>query len=275
MPPQGDSLRLETPALTARAKPARFLPKAARALPVRFARNLPGAVDPPAPAHLRAAPTIHMTTLYVSDLLAALGWRYATKTFDPARPITDPEWDALLEALRLAPSSFGLQPWKFIDVRTPDLRTRLREASWGQTQVTDASRLVVLAVKQAVDAAHIDRVLHDIAVARGVPLDALAGYRKMIDGFVANVTNAGKLETWSARQVYIAAGQLMTSAAVLGIDTCPLEGIDPARYDELLGLGGTGYTTLMAIAVGHRSADDKYAAIPKVRFPASDVIEHR
>ncbi len=216
-----------------------------------------------------------MNTLYVSDLLAALNWRYATKTFDPAKPITDTEWDALLESLRLAPSSFGLQPWKFIDVRTPALRAQLREASWGQTQVTDASRLVVLAVKKAVDAPHIDQVLHDIAAARGAPLEALAGYRKMIDGFVANVTAAGNLETWSARQVYIAAGQLMTSAAVLGIDTCPLEGIDPARYDQLLGLAGSGYATLMAVAAGHRSADDKYAAIPKVRFPATTVIEQR
>ncbi len=216
-----------------------------------------------------------MTTLYVSDLLSALNWRYATKAFDPAKPVTDAEWNALLEALRLAPSSFGLQPWKFIDVRTPELRARLREASWGQTQVTDASRFVVLAVKQSMDAAHIDRMMHATAAARNAPLEALSGYRKMIDGFVANVAAAGKLETWSARQVYIAAGQLMTSAAVLGIDTCPLEGIDPAKYDELLGLTGTGYATVMAIAVGHRSAEDKYAATPKVRFPSEDVIERR
>lgn len=99
-----------------------------------------------------------MTTLYVSDLLSALNWRYATKAFDPAKPVTDAEWDALLESLRLAPSSFGLQPWKFIDVRTPALRASLREASWGQTQVTDASRFVVLAVKQSMDApAHRSR----------------------------------------------------------------------------------------------------------------------
>ncbi len=216
-----------------------------------------------------------MHPLPASDLVSALNWRYATKQFDAARKIPAAEWAALEESLRLAPSSFGLQPWKFIVVETPALRARLREASWGQSQVTEASHLVVLAVKQAVDAAHVDRFMADTAKARGVPVESLAGYRKVIDGFVTARGKAGQLESWSAKQVYIAAGQFMAAAAVTGIDTCPLEGIDALKYDEALGLAGSGWATQMAIAAGYRSASDKYATTPKVRFAAAEVIERR
>jgi nitroreductase len=97
----------------------------------------------------------------------------------------------------------------------------------------------------------------------------------MMEGFIAGTKAAGKLEGWAARQVYIAGGQMMAAAAVLGIDTCPLEGLDPAKYDELLGLTGTGYATLFAIAAGYRAAEDKYAAAPKVRFAATEIIARR
>ncbi len=213
--------------------------------------------------------------LSAADLVSALNWRYATKQFDALRKIAAADWNALEESLRLAPSSFGIQPWKFIVVESPELRAKLREASWGQTQVTEASHLVVLAVKQAVDAAHLDRFMADIAKTRGAAVESLAGYRKLVDGFVAAKAQAGQLEAWSSKQVYIAAGQFMASAAVIGVDTCPLEGIDPAKYDEALGLAGSGWATQMAIAAGYRAAGDKYATAPKVRFPASEVIERR
>ncbi len=213
--------------------------------------------------------------LSAADLVSALNWRYATKQFDALRKIAAADWNALEESLRLAPSSFGIQPWKFIVVESPELRAKLREASWGQTQVTEASHLVVLAVKQAVDAAHLDRFMADTAKTRGAAVESLAGYRKLVDGFVAAKAQAGQLEAWSSKQVYIAAGQFMASAAVIGVDTCPLEGIDPAKYDEALGLAGSGWATQMAIAAGYRAAGDKYATAPKVRFPASEVIERR
>lgn len=216
-----------------------------------------------------------MTTLSSTDLLAALNWRYATKQFDPTRKIAAADWHALEESLRLAPSSFGIQPWKFIVVETPALRARLREHSWGQGQVTDASHLVVFALKVAVDGEHLDRYFADTAKTRGTTVESLAGFRKVIDGFVAGKAAAGELAAWSANQVYIAAGQFMTAAAVMGIDACPLEGITPAKYDELLGLEGTGFATKFAVAAGYRAAEDKYATTPKVRFPAAEVIERR
>ena len=247
---------------------------------MRASRNIPGCLrgeagEAASTTFFKTRFRFFMTTLSPSDLVSALNWRYATKQFDPSRKIPAAEWAALEEALRLSPSSFGLQPWKFIVVETPELRAKLGEVSWGQTQVTEASHLVVLTVKQAVDAAHIDRFMADTAKARGTAVEGLAGYRKMIDGFVAGQAKAGQLETWSAKQVYIAAGQFMASAAVIGVDTCPLEGINPAKYDELLGLTGTGWATRLAIAAGYRAATDKYATTPKVRFPAAEIIERR
>lgn len=216
-----------------------------------------------------------MHTFAAADLVAALNWRYATKQFDPARKIPATEWKALEESLRLAPSSFGIQPWKFIVVETPELRVKLREASWGQAQVSEASHLVVLATKIAVDGPHLDRFIADTAKTRGATVESLAGYRKVMDNFLVGVAKAGKLESWAAKQVYIASGQFMAAAAVMGVDTCPLEGINPPKYDELLGLAGTGWATQMAIAAGYRSEADKYATAAKVRFPADEVIERR
>jgi nitroreductase len=210
-----------------------------------------------------------------ADLLHSLHWRYATKQFDPARKLAPELWAALLEALRLAPSSFGLQPWKFIVVETPAVRQQLRAVSWGQTQVTDASHFVVLAAKQAVDAAHLDRFLAQTASERSQDVAALAGYRKMMEGFLGAVSAAGKIPAWSEKQVYLALGQIMTAAAALGVDTCPLEGIEPPKYDEILGLKNTGFATVCALAVGYRAATDQYAAARKIRFAAAEVVEQR
>jgi nitroreductase len=214
-----------------------------------------------------------MATSTPSDLLAALRTRYAVKKFDATRAIPADVWHALEESLRLSPSSFGLQPWKFFVVKDPALRAKLVPLSWGQTQVTEASHFVVLAHRRTLDATDVDRLIDASAAARGVPASSFDGYRKMLSGSVDNAVKQGTAGTWNARQVYIALGFLMNSAAVLGIDSCPMEGIDPAGYDKVLGLEGTGYQTSVACALGYRAADDKYAHAPKVRFPASEVIQ--
>jgi nitroreductase len=206
-----------------------------------------------------------------SELLAALRFRYATKAFDPARKITSETWDAIEQSLVLTPSSFGLQPWKFLVIENPETRGKLKAASWGQGQVTDASHLVVLTARTDLAQADIDSWVSRLSEVQGTPLEALAGLSGMISSFSSAMSPAEK-QAWNTRQVYIALGQLMTAAAVMGIDTCPLEGISPADYDEILGLGGTGYATAVACAVGYRSADDKYAAAPKARFAAEKVL---
>lgn len=208
-----------------------------------------------------------------ADLLSALRFRYATKAFDPSRVISEADWSAIEESLVLTPSSFGLQPWKFIVVNNPEVREKLKAASWGQPQLTDASHIVVMAARTDLTQADIDSWIARLSEIQGTPAEALAGLAGMISSFSGAMTPADK-QAWNTRQVYIALGQLMTSAAVLGIDSCPLEGISPSDYDQILGLKDSGYATAVACALGYRSADDKYAAMPKARFAAEKVIQH-
>jgi len=206
-------------------------------------------------------------------LLQQLQWRYATKKFDSIKKISPEDWHTLEEALLLTPSSFGLQPWRFYVVTDPHLRQKLVPISWGQTQVVDASHLVVFAVKKDLTTKDVDIYLQRIVDVRKVSADSLKTYRDMMVGFVNRPRNEFDIVAWATRQVYIALGNFMTSAALLGIDTCPMEGIEPAKYDEALGLGRDGYQTVVVCPAGYRASDDKYASLPKVRFKRDDVIQ--
>jgi nitroreductase len=216
-----------------------------------------------------------MSTISGDSLLRQLTWRYATKKFDPARKVSATDWAVLEEALILTASSYGLQPWKFIVVTDPALKARLRPASWNQAQVEDCSHLVVFTAKRDITEADLDRFIARTAEVRGATLESLAGYKGYMLGDLVKGPRHAIIHEWAARQTYIAMGNLLTSAALLGIDTCPFEGIEPTKYDEILGLTSTGYATVAACPVGYRAADDKYASAPKVRFEAKDVIDHR
>jgi nitroreductase len=207
-------------------------------------------------------------------LLEALTKRYAVKKFDPTRKIPADTWALLEKSLLLSPSSFGLQPWKFIVVENPAIRAKLTPLSWGQTQTVDASHFVVLTARETLDGNDVSRLINSTAAARGVAPETLAGFQKMLQGSVDGAVSSGTVGAWNARQVYIAFGFLMLAGALVGVDSCPMEGIEPAGYDDVLGLKGTGYKTLAACALGYHASDDKYAVAPKVRFPASEVIVH-
>jgi nitroreductase len=210
--------------------------------------------------------------IHPDHLLEALNWRYATKKFDPARKISDADWTAIEDALVLAPSSFGLQPWRFYLVKNPALLAQLPEHSWNQTQPVDCSHFVVFAQRKNLSNSDVDTFIQRVADVRGAAKESLEGYRGMMAGFVKTATEQGWLNPWAARQVYIALGQAMTAAALLGIDTCALEGINPAKYDEILGITNEGYTALCGLAFGYRSPEDGYATMKKVRYAKQDVI---
>jgi nitroreductase len=214
----------------------------------------------------------HMT-ISPDKLLAALRWRYATKRFDPAHKIPAATWDAIEESLVLTPSSFGLQPWKFIVIQDPGIRALLSPESWKQPQVTEASHYVVLTARTDLDATDIDAWMARMSEVQGNHVETTAPLRGMIQGFAQAMSHEAR-HAWNVRQTYIALGQLMASAALLGIDACPMEGISTAGYDHVLGLEGSGYATVVACALGYRAADDKYAATPKARFDRSQVIAH-
>ena len=213
-------------------------------------------------------------TLSSESLLTQLNWRYATKKFDPTKKIPANVWAALETALILTPSSFGLQPWKFIVITDSVVKQKLVPFSWNQTQPADCSHHVVFAVRKAVGETEVDHFIDSIVAARGVAKESLKGYRDIMAGFAGKAAKEGWLREWGIRQLYIALGNFMTCAAVLEVDTCPMEGISPADYDKILGLEGTEFETVVACAAGYRSAEDKYAAVPKVRFPASEIIRH-
>lgn len=207
------------------------------------------------------------------ELVQSLKWRYAVKKFDSKRKIPDETWRALEESLILTPSSYGMQPWKFLVITDQVLREKLVPHSWNQRQVADCSHLLVFLSESRVSASDVDALIARIAEIRGSTPAQLAAYRKMILSDIVEGPRAQYSGEWAARQVYIALGQLMLAAALLSIDTCPMEGFVPAKYDELLGLEGTGWTTTVLCPCGYRDVDDHYAKLPKVRFDSQRLIQ--
>lgn len=201
-----------------------------------------------------------------------LNWRYATKRFDPSKKISERDWHTLEESLRKSPSSFGLQPWKFIVVKNPDLRKQLQPNSWNQPQIVEASHLVVICAKKEVTHSDVDTFLNSISLTRNVPVSALQDYGGMMKGFLERLASQGTSEAWATHQAYLALGMLLATAAALKIDACPLEGINAVAYDEILNLNQSGYCTKVACALGYRSSEDASASYIKVRYSREQVL---
>jgi nitroreductase len=208
------------------------------------------------------------------QLIDQLNWRYATKQYDPARKISAQDWATLEEALVLTPSSTGLQPWTFFVIDDPNVRAKLLLASYGQPQIVDASHLVVFASKANYGTTDVDAHIRQAAKVRGVEVESLEGLRAMaLRSVVQGMTDIER-QNWAANQTFIALGNLLTSAALLGIDATPMGGFEKCRYDDILGLKARGLTASVVAAVGYRKDSDKYATLPKVRFPRETVIQH-
>jgi len=207
------------------------------------------------------------------QLLDALQWRYATKVFDANKKIPADVWAALEQSLVLTPTSYGLQPYKFFIVQDAVVRAALLPHSWGQKQVVDCSHFVVFTTRTEMKEADVGKLISRISSVRGVPAETMTPYWNMMIGDVVNGPRGKTAHEWAARQAYIALGNLMTAAAVLGVDACPMEGLVPAEYDKILKLEGTGYKTVVALALGYRSAGDKYASLAKVRYETADLVK--
>ena len=203
----------------------------------------------------------------------ALNWRYAVKKFDSTRKIPQKDWNLLKESLRLCPSSYGLQPWKFIVVENQDLRVKLREVSWNQSQVTDCSHFLVMLYKEKVDRNFIRSNMEKISKVRSIPIESLAGFEKAITSDLIDGPRSQTIETWAQRQVYIAMGFLLETASLIGIDATPMEGLDPIAYDSLLNIKETGWKTVAAVALGYRHGEDPFLNNIKVRFEESEIFQ--
>ena len=205
-------------------------------------------------------------------ILTQLHWRFATKKFDSTKKIAPEVWAKLEEAMVLAPSSYGLQPWKFIVVTDPAMRKKLHPASWSQAQILDASHLVVLAARNPPTPGDVERHVLRTAEVRGLAVEALDGLSQKIVGSLARMSGPDA-HAWATRQTYLALGIFLAACAMAGVDACPMEGFQPEAYDEILGLKEKGLSAVVLAAAGYRRADDPAAKLAKSRFDVEEVIE--
>jgi len=207
-----------------------------------------------------------------SSLLAAWTHRAAVKQFDPSRAVSREDWDFVRESLALVPSAYGLQPYRIVEVRGAELRAKLRTAAFDQPQVTDADRLLVFAVMNDFGESELEDHLERLRTQRGLPEEALGIFRGKVNDRVLHVLSPVQRRAWQARQAYIALGSLLWAAAQRGLDTCPIEALDIAVWDNLLDLEWKGLSCVCACAVGYRSAEESYADLPKVRLPVDEFL---
>lgn len=206
----------------------------------------------------------------MNDILSAMRWRYAVQAFDPSKTLDAETLNTILEAGRLAPSAFGVEPWRFLVIENPDLRAKLREASYGQPKVTDASHIVVIARRTDARTSLANELIARTAATQGKDPSELDGLRQMVEGSIAAKDDA-QLDAWVRAQTYIPLGVMVEAAALLGVDSGPMEGFDPAAVDALLGLADQRLTATTMLALGTRG-DDHAAARPKVRRPFEEVV---
>ena len=200
----------------------------------------------------------------MSTLLENLNWRYATKKFDATKKISAADLNTLKEAVRLAASSYGLQPFKVVLVENPEIREKLKAAAWGQTQITDASHLFVFANDLNAGPESVAAYIKNISETRGLPTEALGGFADMMNGVISNLSQEAK-NIWTSKQTYIALGTLLAAAAELKIDATPMEGFNPAQFNEILGFDKLGLNAAVIATVGYRHDEDEAQHYKKVR----------
>ena len=200
----------------------------------------------------------------MSTFLEDQNWRYATKKFDPTKKISTEDLNTLKEAIRLSSSSYGLQPYKVFIIENPELRAKIQPAAWGQSQVIDASHLIVFANQKEVSNDDIDSYLKNISETRNIPETALSGYGGFMKGAIGAKSSEEK-ENWTSKQTYLALANLLNAAAELKIDVTPMEGFVPEQVNEILGFNEMGLNASLLSPIGYRSEEDATQHLKKVR----------
>jgi len=191
-------------------------------------------------------------------------WRYATKKFDSSKKISNQDLELLLEAIRLSSSSYGLQPYKILIIENQDLRAKIQQAAWGQSQVVDASHLLIFANQTDISDAQIDAFIENTSKTRGVEIESLAGYQGFMKSKI-NELSADAKNIWNSKQTYLALANLLNAAAELKIDVTPMEGFSPADVNEILGLKKLGLNASLLAPIGYRHSEDATQHYKKVR----------
>lgn len=209
----------------------------------------------------------------MSNILEHRTWRYATKKFDATKKISHQDLNSLLEATRLSASSYGLQPYHVFVISDPEVRERLKPVSWNQSQITDASHLIVFAHATDFGEELVDDFITNLSDTRNIPLDGLNGYAEMMKSNLVGLPTDVKA-SWAGKQVYIALGNALQAAAELKIDTCPMEGFRAEEYNKILGLTEKDLNAAVVLAVGYRSEEDQTQNLPKVRKSKEELFTH-
>ena len=207
----------------------------------------------------------------MSTFLEHQNWRYATKKFDTTKKITTEDLTVLKEAIRLSTSSYGLQPYKVIIVENPELRAQLQPAAWGQSQIVEASHLIIFANETNIGDEAIDSFLKNVSETRNTPVEALSGYGDFMKSKISTLP-AEEKNIWTAKQTYLALGNLMNASAELKIDVTPMEGFLPAQVNEILGLDELGLNACLIATLGYRHAEDATQHYKKVRKSNEDLF---
>ncbi|WP_162127713.1 NAD(P)H-dependent oxidoreductase [Flavobacterium phycosphaerae] len=200
----------------------------------------------------------------MSNFIKNANWRYATKKFDTTKKVSNEDLETLKEAIRLSASSYGLQPYKVILVENPEIRAQLQPAAWGQSQIVDASHLLVFANITDFGDKQIDTYINNVATTRGLPTDALQGYSDFMKSKISTLPLENR-NIWTAKQTYIALSNLLNAAAELNIDVTPMEGFEPAKFNEILGLDALGLNASLVATIGYRHSEDDTQNYVKVR----------
>ncbi|WP_462267162.1 NAD(P)H-dependent oxidoreductase [Mucilaginibacter sp.] len=204
-------------------------------------------------------------------LIQPLEWRYATKKFDASKKLSAGQLENLLDAVRLAPSSFGLQHYRILVIEDAGLREQLKAAAYNQSQITDASQLIVFAAETKINEAYVEKYVDLLAKERNTERANLEPFEKTM---IATVNHRAEDQrvAWAHKQAYLALGVLLTAAAEAGIDACPMEGFEAGKFDEILGLSEKGLTATVIAPIGFRAEDDAYAHFAKVRKPKEELF---
>ncbi|WP_127844761.1 NAD(P)H-dependent oxidoreductase [Psychroflexus aestuariivivens] len=206
---------------------------------------------------------------YIEDL----HWRYATKKFNPEKELKEEDLNKLLEAVRLSASSYGLQPYKILVIKDPELREKLKSAAFGQPQITDSSYLLVFCYITKIDQDYLDEFIKNNAETRNKSVEDFDGMKEMIQNSVLTFSQNNK-EVWASRQAYIAIGNLLSAAANMKIDACPMEGFNPSEFDKILDLETKNLKSVALTTLGYRSEDDQLQDAKKVRKSSKELFTH-
>jgi nitroreductase / dihydropteridine reductase len=204
-------------------------------------------------------------------IIEHLQWRYATKVFDTSKELSGEDLNVILAAGNLAATSYGLQPFSLVAVTDPLKKQALVPHAYGQTQVAENGALIVLAARTDVDSAYITEYANRIEAIRHLPTGSVNGFKDMMIGHLTALSATDRL-VWAQKQAYIALGTMLTAAATLQVDNAALEGFDPIKFNEILGLDAHHLHATVLLVLGYRSPLDQTAGLAKVRKDIGDLV---